>query len=304
MIPIVDTHIHFWNRSVLHYPWFDSEGMAEFPQIFEPADVQNKNVVATVHVQAEMDHTHDPVAETAWLETLRQTSSTIKTPTVCVGYADLTGPDLSEILDRHENFDFFRGVRQEAWFDASSSRKDVLENDLLVDPRCIDGLRTLAKRDLSFDLLVFGHQLKQAADVFAQVPELRVVVDHLGMPEVATSLEQWKADLALFSERVPRSFIKVSGFSFIESPIAHPSVNSTVLTAIDQFGPSRTMLGSNFPIDEKTCTYDELWTMLDGITDRFNEGERRDIFNGTASRFYRIDASQFAQRDADEGLAR
>lgn len=161
----------------------ESEAWNHLSGTFEPKDLapQLGNVIATVHVQAEMDHARDPVEETLWLQSLRQEEMAHVIPTVAVGYADLTSPDVGDVLDRHAEFDFFQGIRQEAWHDASAPTS-VIEHDidLLRHPNWTNGLKELAQRNLTFDLLVYAHQLRLAADTFSHVPELAVVVDHLG----------------------------------------------------------------------------------------------------------------------------
>lgn len=129
-------------------------------------------------MQAEVDHVTDPVEETIWLESLPEPVA----PIVYVAYADLRSPDLDDVLQRHIQAGQVRGSRQEAWYEPTSTRADMPRENLLLNPTWRAGLKRLIEHDLSFDLLVWPHQPGQAADVFADVPDLPLIVEHTGMP--------------------------------------------------------------------------------------------------------------------------
>jgi predicted TIM-barrel fold metal-dependent hydrolase len=92
---VIDTHIHLWDPDRLAYPWL-SAGFDELPGRYLPRDFQRDaadvNLIATVHVQAEIDHDLDPVLETEWLDELADAH---ETPTAIIGYADLRDPALA-----------------------------------------------------------------------------------------------------------------------------------------------------------------------------------------------------------------
>src|SRR5262249_50118282 len=152
-----DTHLHLWDLDRFSYPWLGDAGTEDLRWNYLAddwrRDADTVDVAATVHVQAEMDHDVDPATETAWLAAVGQGGAATAGTTVCLGYADLRAPDLDEVLDRHQQFALFRGVRQEAWFDPTSRRADVPRHNPLNDPAWAGGLRRLAARGLSFDLL-------------------------------------------------------------------------------------------------------------------------------------------------------
>lgn len=298
MIEVIDTHIHFWNLERLRYPWLETDEWRHLREAFEPADLAaaDSNVVATVHVQAEMDHDCDPVDETRWLDSLRNEAAPRAIPTVVVGYADLTRDDFSQVLDRHQEFDYFRGIRQEAWFDADAP--GALEHgvDLLQHPRWVPNLQELGKRELSFDLLVYAHQLEVAAEKFEQAPGLKVVLNHLGHPSSASSRDRWLTDLRSFSERVPNSYVKLSGLSFVSSDLNDPSIRAAVREAVEVFGPKRCMVASNYPVDRTIGSYPEIWDAFDSMLADLSEADRRAVFVDTAAEFYGIDPSAKGSR--------
>lgn len=281
--PFVDTHLHFWQLGHLPYPWLADPGTEALRHDYLPAnlaaDAAGLDLQATVHVQAEVDHAVDPVEETAWLASLDGA------PTVCVGYADLRAPDVDDVLARHQEYALFRGIRQEAWFDPESTRADVPTYDLLADPAWAAGLRRLAARELSFDLLVWTHQLERAAAVFRKLPELTVVLDHTAL---ADGSEEWRTGIRRFADQVPRSVLKISGMASVSATWQPADVVPVIQEAIEVFGPGRCMFGSNFPVDRPASSYERLWQTYDEATATLSQDERTSLFSGTARRVYRI----------------
>lgn len=291
--PFVDAHVHVWDAALLSYPWLEDPALLDlFGARYLPADLARDADglprVASVHVQAEMDHDADPVAETAWLAGLRAASGF---PEACVGYADLRARDLGKTLDRHAAFPFFRGIRQEAWFDPQSTRADIPRENMLLDPAWARGVAELARRNLSFDLLVFAHQLDKAAAIFAAQPDLRVVLDHCAMPPLsdAAALAAWERSLRRFAAWVPASRLKISGLAMIAPDRSFAAMADLVRRCIDCFGPERCMLASNFPVDRPGRSYRDLWKSYAAITGDLSAGERERLFSGTAAEFYAID---------------
>ena len=169
MLSFVNAHFHVWDTSLRRYPWLDAEDCAHLPRTYAGqewvSDTTGLPLLAAVHVQAEADHELDPLDEVHWVASLP-----LGTPVVQVAYADLRSPDLGELLDRLAAHPRVRGVRQEAWFDLGSTRADIPDVDLMADPLWRQGLNLLAPRALSFDLLVWAHQLEQAASISGPPP--------------------------------------------------------------------------------------------------------------------------------------
>lgn len=298
---IVDTHLHLWDLRKHHYPWLADAGAAELRHDYLPDDYHRDAagvpVVATVHVQAELDHAADPVSETAWLASVAATDHGAAVPTVCVGYADLRAPDLADILDRHQEYGFFRGIRQEAWYDPDSDRADVPRHNLLDDPAWVRGLATLAARGLSFELLVRPHQLPQATGIARTMPELRLVLEHTGLPDPDDPAVQelWRTGMQRFANEVPQAYLKISALRSVSATWERSTLGSVVREAIDLFGPYRCVLGSNFPVDKPAVGYAELWQAFDEFTAELSAAERAAIFQDNAVRAYRLDPEQILE---------
>jgi len=294
MSSFVDAHIHLWDIDRFHYPWLGDEGGERFAfnYVLDDwlADVGNVDLVATVHVQAEMDHAVDPVVETAWLAEVRAGQAGRATPTVCVGYADLRAPDVEDVLDRHGEHEFFRGIRQELWYDPESRRSDILTHNLLDDPAWARGLARLVPRGLSFDLLAWPGQLGRATEILRELPELAVVLEHAGLPPAdAEGRGAWRRMISRFAREVPNATLKISALSFLSPAWDVDELGGCVKEAVEIFGPERCMLGSNFPVDRPAVSYQRLWSDMERWTAGLSPAEQRQVRVENALRVYRIE---------------
>lgn len=293
---VVDTHLHLWDLDRHRYPWLDDAGSAELRHNYLVpdwrADAAGVDVAATVHVQAELDHAGDPVAETTWLAALAAAAGAdgVPVPTVCVAYADLRAPDLDEVLDRHQRTGLLRGIRQMAWYDPGSRKADVPRRNLLDDPRWVAGLDRLAARGLSFDLQVWPHQLDQAATIFRDRPDLPVVVEHTGLPGGPDPAGRalWRAGLRRFAEQVPQAVLKISALRLVSPRFSAAEIAPIVDAAVAAFGPYRCMFGSNFPVDRPAVGYRDLWRTYQTLIGEFSPDERAQMLRTNALRVYRI----------------
>lgn len=295
--PIVDAHLHLWEIDRFHYPWLGDPGAEDLRWDYLVddwrRDAEGLDVLATVHVQAEVDHGADPVEETAWLAALAASRPEAPVPTVCVGYADLRDRRLDEVLDRHAEHGIFRGIRQEAWFDPNSERADVPRENLLDDPAWQAGLARLAARGISFDLLVWSHQLEQAAGILRELPDLPVVLEHTGLPTDPdpAAREQWRQGMRRFAEQVPQAMLKISALRFVSPTWSVAELTPLVRESLEVFGPARCMLGSNFPVDKPAVGYRQLWEAYAAMLSDLSPDERAAVFAGNAATAYGIDAS-------------
>jgi predicted TIM-barrel fold metal-dependent hydrolase len=100
---------------------------------------------AFVVVQAEVDHSVDPVEETEWIQGTVDNHPQGGRLAGFVAYADLSRPDVEHILERHARYPVFRGIRQEIWWQRPSPRPDILENDLLSSSGWRRGFKMLGR---------------------------------------------------------------------------------------------------------------------------------------------------------------
>ena len=135
-----------------------------------------------------------------------------------------------------------------------------------------DGIREPLHVD-SFELCNRGPELGDMAKAFSQVPEVTVIIDHLG--NVPGLDEESCAALAALAE-LPNSYIKVSGDNPVDPDI--------VKYVRDTFGPKKVLYSSNWPVVELNSTFATHFQLM---LDTFGEDE--DFFENNARRAYNID---------------
>ena len=296
---MIDTHVHHLDQKRFRYPWLDDPEFDALRRGYLPADYRadagDVDVEGWVHVQADVDHQTDPVEETSWISRLAHEAraSGLPGPLACVVYADLRAPDLHAILARQCEQPLTRGVRQEAWFDPNSTRADIPRENFLQDPAWRRGYATLAKFALSFDLLVWPHQLSEATALAATAPDVPVVLEHLGLPDLERDpgLRSWRSAVAAFAE-LPHAHAKVSALSLLGTPRDRQRIEPVVLDLLEVFGAHRCMFGSNFPVERLAGEFEALYELVLDILNELPADQREDVLTETARRFYRLSADR------------
>jgi predicted TIM-barrel fold metal-dependent hydrolase len=86
----------------------------------------------------------------------------------------------------------------------------------------------------------------------------------------------------------------VAGFAFHERPIPPSSQELAEAwrpymdACIEDFGASRCMFESNFPVDKAMCSYPVLWNAFKRIAADASPAEKALLFHDVAARVYRL----------------
>ena len=274
---IVDSHQHFWQVGRFDYPWMSSEVEALFrdylPPALEPV-LKQCGVEKTILVQAS-----NSLEETRWLLSLSDQYPFIAG---VVGWIDLTGPNVEPQLAEFLAHPKFKGVRHLVESEPA--------DDWLIQPRVLGGLRALAARGVSYDLLIHPRHLKYVDTLAQNCPGLRLVVDHLGKPPIASGqIGEWSREIKALAMHGNIS-CKMSGL------VTEANLNSWrtdglkpfVETALELFGPRRLMFGSDWPVCLLAAQYDRVLESFQSLLAELNDEDRDCIFSGNASEFYRL----------------
>jgi predicted TIM-barrel fold metal-dependent hydrolase len=292
VLEFVDAHHHLWNMRTLSYPWLEAKGERRFfgdptpiAHNYLPRDFLNESRQYTpkqsVHIQVGVAQGSE-LAETQWLQNLPEV------PNAIVAYADLCAANLAATLEAQRRMSRLRGIRQIIGRHPIEDLRHGSDK-LLDNSRWLEGLRELARVDLSFDLQLIPPQMDRAFAALRQVPELKVALCHCGSPwdQSEQGLEQWRKGLRRFAG-LPNFYCKISGLGMFNPNWEIAELRHLILDVIDIFGPERVMFGSNFPVDKLYRSYTDLWQAYEEITGCFNEEERRQLYCKTAASFYRI----------------
>ena len=183
---VVDAHHHLWDWRI---------GTYLAPQLLEDL-TGSHNVVRTVfaecmsHYDTECAEHMKPVGETGFVAGEADSLDAAGGPTIAgiVSHADLMlGDSVEEVLAAHEaaGGGRFRGIRHATGWDASdhvhNSHCNPFEHMMGTD-QFRAGARRLAAMGFSFDAWLYHPQLPELAALAETVPELTIVLNHLGGP--------------------------------------------------------------------------------------------------------------------------
>jgi len=293
-LQIVDAHHHLTDLT-RSYPWL--EGPAEpfrYHGDDRPlrrsyslddylADTRGYTLVGSVHIE---NGAASPIAETRWIS---EVASARGLPSAHVAKVSLLEPDAPSQMRAHGQFGIVRGIRDILnWHpDPLYTHRD--RADIMADPVWRANFALLGELGLSFDLQVFPSQLLEAAELAAEHPEVRIVLDHAGMPigRDRASRSEWAEGMRALAGR-ENVMTKVSALGTNDHHWTRESIEPFVLETIEIFGPSRTMFGSNFPVDSLYSGFGELFEAFDELTADLSQVDRRELFVGTATRAYRL----------------
>ena len=280
-VDLVDAHVHVWDRARHAQAWIDPVAMAPIDRDFDlqalRADAGSSPPPRVVLVQT--------VPEESETRDLLQTALSDPLAAGVVGWVDLTAVALADRLAALLAADGGRwlvGVRHllqdepdPAWLDRPDARR---------------GAQLVADAGLSLDLVIRHQQLPAVVRLAQGVPGLRLVLDHLGKPAVATGeLEPWRTDLFALA-REPNTAVKLSGLVTEAhwSSWATEQLAPYSQAALEAFGPFRVMFGSDWPVARLASTYPRWLATARALTADLNAGEQDAVFGATAATVYRL----------------
>ncbi|HEX8037786.1 MAG TPA: amidohydrolase family protein [Chryseosolibacter sp.] len=273
---MTDAHQHFWKYDPIRHSWITDE-MKAIRRDFQPADLKpllEKNRIAG-SVVVQVDQTED---ETLSLLSLANQHEFIEG---VVGWIDLRNGNLGSRLEYFSKLKKLKGFRH------------IVQGEkpgFLAQPSFINGVRKLAAFDLTYDLLVYHHQLTESLDFLKQVPETKIVVDHLAKPPIATGdLAQWKRDMKAVAA-FPNVSCKVSGM-VTEARWPGWKYEDFVPfldVVFESFGTSRLLYGSDWPVCLVAASYDGQLSIVQNYLKQFSAAEKEKVLGENAKRFYNL----------------
>ncbi|TNC24913.1 amidohydrolase family protein [Amycolatopsis alkalitolerans] len=270
----MDTHLHLWDLTVSEYAWLPAGGPlhATFTAEQAKSELDSAGIDAAILVQAE-----DSEADTEFM--LAQAGAHDWIAGV-VGWIRLDEPATARgQLDRWQRDPAFRGVRHLV--------HDDPRDEFLELPAVRRSLAMLAERGLPFDVPdAWPRHLARTADLAAAVPDLTIVVDHLGKPpRDPAAFAAWLRTMREVAAR-PNTVAKVSGLQ--AEPFTVNAVRPAFEAALDLFGPDRLMYGGDWPMTVHFGGYGPAWQIYSVLLDELSEAERARVLSGTANAVYGV----------------
>lgn len=286
----IDTHQHYWRYRAEDFPWI-SDAMPVLQRDWLPQDcapfMRAASVDGVIAVQA-----RTTAQETDFLLHIAETHPEVLG---VVGWADLAGKSLQADLERWCVHPAMRGIRH-----ILQDEPDVTA--WLADTRIAQGIHTVQRAGLVYEVLVFDHQLPSISSFCAQHNAHWLVLDHLGKP----SIRDWDKSPEISSRwlhcirslaTLPHVMCKLSGIvtetDWALSSGVSPADNKIMWSCfdhmLDAFGPSRLMFGSDWPVCQLAASYE----MVHGLVNKWAKArltvpEQEAFWYRNAVRCYRL----------------
>ena len=282
----IDAHQHFWRYDRREYGWID-DSMVALRRDFLPADLkpelQRSGFQGCVAVQA-----RQTLHETRWLLELAERAPFLLG---VVGWVDLRSPRLRFELKSFAGNSKLVGVRH-----VVQSEPD---ERFLLQPDFLRGIAMLEEFDLSYDILIYSRHLPVTAEFVARFPRQRFVLDHLAKPPIKSGdFDSWARGIRGLAS-FPNLFCKVSGLvTEADWRAWKPEDMRPYLdVAFECFGPSRLMIGSDWPVCTVAAPYSRVMDVVKNYISKYAVEERNAVLGGNAAKFWRLKPLENQARD-------
>ena len=316
-IAICDPHHHFWDFRTARIP-YQRYLLHELV-----ADIaRGHDVRSTVFIEARsMYRPSGPVelraaGEVEFVQGLAAASASgvygaCRAAATIVGHADLKlGDRVEPVLQALQaaSPNRFRGIRHTVTWDPHPEVENREGEGVLASAGYRAGARVLARIGLSLDVGVCFPQLPELADFARAVPDLTIVLNHLGGLNRSGPyanrddevLPAWRSGIAAVAQ-CPNVNLKLGGVGMPrigfdwhtrDTPIGSEELAASIAPliryCIEQFGPDRCMFESNFPVDKVSFSHHVLFNAFKRFSKNYSASERAALFHNTAVRAYRI----------------
>ncbi|HWM18587.1 MAG TPA: amidohydrolase family protein [Ilumatobacteraceae bacterium] len=284
-----DAHVHFWDHGQPELRWLFLEPGFEHPRLkgtqrldaprYTPAELRSEAgtnaPTKVVHIQCAAP-TADPFVESAWLDGLAAEQGW---PNAIVAGCRIREEGAASAIEANAASPRFRGVRDLSVQGAVEPAEVALAFDAASDHAA------------SVELMVPVEHYDSIASLAARWPAVTIVLGHAGQPLERSSeyLARWSSALARLADAAANVVVKVSAIASSADPgWSTETIRPWVLAAIEAFGPNRSMLATNWPIDRLYGSYHGLVDAYRTIVAELPPADRDDVLHGTADRVYRI----------------
>ncbi len=270
----LDAHQHFWTYNAVEYPWIPLGSPLQrdwLPKDF--ATVQRPlGFDGSIAVQARQSP-----AETHWLLGLAEADPRIFG---VVGWVDLQAEDIAAQLETLAGHPRLVGVRHVV--------QDEPDAGFMLRPTFLRGLAQLQRFRLTYDFLIYPHQLPTALAVVRQFPEQRFVLDHGAKPLIrAGTLSPWREQIREMAAFQNVS-CKVSGL-VTEADLTHwkPADLQPYLEILTEaFGVGRLLFGSDWPVCLLAAEYEAVEGMVRDFFRGLDPKDQARLWGGNCAQIY------------------
>lgn len=282
--PIVETHIHFWQVTRPGgVPWPTPAEGPIFRDVLPPeytAVARANGVVLAGIVEAS-----GIVEDNQWVLDLVRHD---RFYAFFVGNLEIGAPTFARDLARFARDPRFVGIRGYLTGPAEG---------ITLSPAQLASLRDLARRGMTLDIISRGtkNPKDQVQALCTAVPDLRIIIDHLGGAKGPTVDPTWELEIRRLADVCPNLHMKFSSFYDMYAPgdVVFPSPTDlasykahfdVLMTA---FGADRLVWGSNWPVIGLHGTFEAQIAIAEEYLAPFGVAVRDKVMFKNALTFYR-----------------
>ena len=279
--PIVDTHLHIWDLTRIHYPWLSNVPKLNRNHLIEDyrRACSPVEVAKVVFVQCECDPAQFR-EEAEWVTQVAREDARIRG---IVAWAPLENGDAADAdLAGLAANPLVKGIRRIIQFEPDIG--------FCLRPEFVRGVQLLHAHGLTFDLCINHLQLPNTIKLVRQCPDVSFVLDHIGKPDIKSGrLDPWRADLRELS-RLDNVWCKLSGLATeADHERWQPAdLRPYIDHVVECFGFDRVMFGGDWPVSTQATDYPRWVATVDDALKRCTPGELRKIYVRNAEAFYRV----------------
>lgn len=272
----IDSHQHFWKYNTITHSWI-SDSMSIIQKDFLPRHLEPilkaNTIEGCVAVEA-----HQSENETQFLLNCAQEHNFIKG---VVGWVDLRSDRVEERLEHFSSYRLLKGIRHLVQEEGEG---------FMLGTAFQNGISKLNQYGLTYDILIFPHQISEATALVTKFPEQPFVLDHLAKPYIkAKEIENWQSDIEILAQS-KNVLCKISGM-VTEADWMKWSVDdfTPYLDVIfESFGTERIMFGSDWPVCKLAGEYDQVLHLVEDYISKFSTKEQQKIMGDNAINFYNL----------------
>ncbi|MFD5284090.1 amidohydrolase family protein [Streptomyces rubrogriseus] len=275
----VDAHCHIISEDVTRYPKApiggkQSEWAATRPVTAEGmvARMDETGIDQAVLVQATTNYGYD---NSYVLDSSRRWPERF----VAVGTVDPLRPDAAANLKAAVGEGGLAGVRL-----FTSGSTVPTQGEWFVAPETFPFWEQAAELDLPVCLQMrLGAATGQLVELLGRFPGVKVLLDHIGYPDIAASPARAGAEVAQLGVH-PGLYLKLTHRNLERLKDAGERAGDFLTPVVDAFGAGRIAWGSNLPAAEQSLP--ELRTLAEEVLAGLPEQDQQEIFAGTSRRLY------------------
>jgi len=282
VIGVVDSHVHFWDPGVLHYPWLT--GVPPLHRAFLPRDYAAATgqipIGRVVFVEANC-RADEAGREVEFVERLVRAEPRVAG---IVAFADVAagsgtrGSGLGKMLETFSRSHLVKGIRQNIQGQPAG---------FCGQRGFIDGVRQVGRLGLVFDLCATHEQLREVTELVGQCPDTRFVLDHCGKPAIRDrGFEAWSADVTRLAA-YENVCCKLSGLLTEAGATWCPEdLVPYAARVVECFGSERVLYGSDWPVLTLAGDYGSWYVFTQRFTQGWSVAERSGFYADNAARVY------------------